>query len=180
VDSAVGSAVRTPLLISEHKYLTSIYHPDREYDEGELQRRNWGERPHSILQGEFAAYLHDLRKRCGIQVFIGQRICVAPHKYRIPDVCVYKEPAPRDNIFNTPPFIAIEILSPEDRVSRVRKKVDEYLALGVAYVWLVDPYRRSADVYTALHIYSPVDSILRTEDPAIEVPLAELFQAIDE
>lgn len=172
--------MRTPLLISEHKYLTSIYHPDREYDDGELQRRNWGERPHSILQGEFAVYLHDLRKRFGIRTFLGQRIRVAPLKYRIPDVCVYKEPAPREGIFHTPLFIAIEILSPEDRVTLVRKKIDEYLAFGVAYVWLIDPYRRRADVYTGQQIYAPTDLILRTEDPAIEVPLGELFHAIDE
>jgi hypothetical protein len=60
------------------------------------------------------------------------RIRIAPRKYRVPDVCVYKQPAPRDPIPSTPPFIAIEILSPEDRMSRVRKKIDEYLAFGVA------------------------------------------------
>jgi Uma2 family endonuclease len=172
--------MRTPLLVSEHEYLTSTYQPDREYDEGELQERNLGERPHSILQREFVVYLHSLRKRLGIAVFVGQRIRIAPQKYRIPDVCVYLEPAPRDGIFNTPPFIAIEILSPEDTMSRVRKKVDEYLAFGVAYVWLIDPYRRRADVYTRSQIYTAADLILRTEDPAIEVPLAELFQAIDD
>jgi Uma2 family endonuclease len=67
-------------------------------------------------------------------------------------------------------FIAIEILSPPDRVSRVRKKIDEYLAFGVSYVWLIDPERRRADVYTASLIYEAKDGVLRTEDPAIEVP----------
>jgi Uma2 family endonuclease len=64
--------------------------------------------------------------------------------------------------------------------SRMQKKVDEYLAFGVSYVWLVDPYRRSVDVYTGSQIYAVADSILRTEDPAIEVPLAELFNATDQ
>jgi Uma2 family endonuclease len=173
--------MRTPLLVSEHEYLTSTYQPDREYDDGELQERNLGERPHSILQGEFFGFFRDLRKgRPTVRAFIEQRIRIAPGKYRIPDVCVYKEPAPREGIFNTPPFIAIEILSPEDTMSRVRKKIDEYLAFGVAYVWLIDPYRRRADVYTGSRIYVVEDLILRTEDPAIEVPLAELFHAIDE
>ena len=87
---------------------------------------------------------------------------------------------PRDRIFSTPPFIAIEILSREDRMSRVRKKIDEYLAFGVTYVWLVDPEERRADVYTASGFYEAKDGVLRTEDPAIEVPLAELFQALDD
>jgi Uma2 family endonuclease len=173
--------MRTPLLVSEHEYLTSTYQPDREYDDGELQERNLGERPHSILQGEFSGYFRDLRKRGPVvRAFVEQRIRIAPRKYRIPDVCVYKEPAPREGIFDTPPFIAIEILSPDDTMSRVRKKIDEYLACGVAYVWLIDPYRRRADVYTGSQIYAPADLILRTEDPTIEVPLAELFHAIDE
>jgi len=171
----------TSLLVSEQEYLTTSYEPDYEYDEGELQERNVGERPHSILQVEFSGYFRDLRKkRRPVRVFVEQRVRIAPRKYRIPDVCVYKEPAPRDRIFSIPPFIAIEILSPEDRMSRVRKKIDEYLAFGVAYVWVVDPEERRADVYTPSGFYEAKDGVLRTENPAIEVPLSELFQALDD
>jgi Uma2 family endonuclease len=171
----------TSLLVSEQEYLTTSYEPDCEYDEGQLLERKAGERPHSILQLEFGGFFRDLRKqRPIIRAFVEQRIRIAPRKYRIPDVCVYKEPAPRDRIFSTPPFIAIEILSPEDRVSRVRKKIDEYLAFGVSYVWLVDADARRADVYTPGGIYEAKDLILRTEGPAIEVPLTEVFQALDE
>ena len=171
----------TSLLVSEQEYLTTSYEPDCEYDEGELQERNVGERPHGILQGEFFGYFRDLRKqRRTLRPFVETRIRIAPRKYRIPDVCVYKEPAPRDRVFSTPPFIAIEILSPEDRMGRVRKKIDEYLAFGVAYVWVVDPEERRADVYTSSLIYEAKDGVLRTENPAIEIPLAELFQALDD
>jgi Uma2 family endonuclease len=171
----------TSLLVSEQEYLTGSYEPDCEYDDGELLERNVGERPHSILQGEFVGHFRNLRKqRRLVRAFVEMRIRIAPRKYRIPDVCVYKEPAPRDRIPSIPPFIAIEILSPPDRVSRVRKKIDEYLAFGVSYVWLIDTERRRADVYTASLIYEAKDGVLRTEDPAIEVPLADLFQALDD
>lgn len=93
---------------------------------------------------------------------------------------MYLQPVPDDPILGSPPFIAIEILSPQDRMLRVRAKIDEYLAFGVAYVWLIDPKRRRADVYTASAIYEAKDGVLRTVDPAIEVPLAELFQALDD
>jgi Uma2 family endonuclease len=129
------------LLVSEQEYLTTSYEPDCEYDDGELLERNFGELPHGILQLEFGGFFRDLRKQGRlIRVAVETRVRIAPRKYRIPDVCVYKEPAPRDRVPSTPPFIAIEILSPEDRMSRV----------------------------------------LRTEDPAIEVPLAGLFQALDD
>jgi Uma2 family endonuclease len=62
-------------------------------------------------------FLHERRKQYGIQVLLILRIRIAPCKYRVPDVCVYRLPAPRDPIPSTPPFIAIEILSPEDRMS---------------------------------------------------------------
>ena len=171
----------TSLLVSEQEYLTTSYEPDCEYDDGELLERNAGELPQGRLQLEFGGFFGDLRKQGRlIRAAVETRIRIAPRKYRIPDVCVYKEPAPRDRVPSTPPFIAIEILSPEDRMSRVRKKIDEYLAFGVSYVWLIDPERRRADVYTASGFYEAKDGVLRTEDPAIEVPLADLFQALDE
>jgi Uma2 family endonuclease len=170
----------TSLLVSEQEYLTTSYEPDCEYDDGVLVERNVGEQPHSIPETAFGAFFFERRKRFRIRVLTEQRIRIAPRAYRVPDVCVYKEPAPRDRIPSTPPFIAIEILSPEDRMSRVRKKIDEYLAFGVSYVWLIDPERRRADVYTASLIYEAKDGVLRTEDPAIEVPMAELFQALDD
>jgi Uma2 family endonuclease len=68
----------------------------------------------------------------------------------VPDVCVYKQPAPRDPLPSTPPFIAVEVLSPEDRMSQMRTKVNEYLAFGVAFVWIIDPDTRRADLFQAL------------------------------
>lgn len=170
----------TSLLVSEREYLTTSYDPDCEYDDGVLVERNLGEQPHGILQLALGAFLFERRKRFGIRVITEQRIRIAARKYRIPDVCVYLQPAPADPVPTTPPFIAIEILSPADRMGRVRKKIDEYLAFGVAYVWIVDPEERRADVYTASGFYEAKDGVLRTENPAIEIPLAELFQALDD
>jgi hypothetical protein len=33
------------------------------------------------------------------------------------------------------PFIAIEILLSEDRMSRIRQKIADYLRFGIPYVW---------------------------------------------
>jgi len=167
-------------LVSEQEYLTSSYEPECEFDDGTLIERNTGELPHSILMGAVASFLHERRKQHAIQVLLILRIRIAPHRYRVPDVCVYKQPAPRDPIPSTPPFIAIEILSPEDRMSRLRKKIDDYLAFGIPNVWVIDPETRHADVYTASAFYEVKDGVLHTEDPAIEVPLADLFQALDD
>jgi hypothetical protein len=47
-------------------------------------------------------------------------------------------------------------------------------------VRIIDPDTRKADVYTPQGFYEAKDLILRTDDPPIELPLPELFQALDE
>jgi Uma2 family endonuclease len=42
----------------------------------------------------------------------------------------------------SPPLIAIEVLSVDDRLTAVREKLQEYRAWGVPHVWLVDPHSR--------------------------------------
>jgi len=46
-----------------------------------------------------------------------------------------------------PPLLAVEILSPNDKLDEVEEKIDEYLAAGVALVWIINPYRRTVMVY---------------------------------
>jgi Uma2 family endonuclease len=45
------------------------------------------------------------------------------------------------------PQLAIEVLSPSDKMEEVRDKVREYLAAGVELVWIVDPYFHTVTVY---------------------------------
>src|SRR5580692_8838373 len=99
----------TSLLVSEQEYLATSYKPDCEYAEGVLLERNVGEQPHSILETALGAFFFERRKRFRIRVLTEQRIRIAPRMYRVPDVCVYKEPAPRDRVLSSPPLIAIEI-----------------------------------------------------------------------
>lgn len=44
-----------------------------------------------------------------------------------------------DRIPSHPPFLVVEILSPEDRPVRLQPKIREYLADGVECVWVIDP-----------------------------------------
>jgi Uma2 family endonuclease len=45
------------------------------------------------------------------------------------------------------PDIAVEIMSPSDRISVVMRKVMRYLEAGTLMVWLVDPAARTVTVY---------------------------------
>jgi Uma2 family endonuclease len=84
-------------------------------------------------------------------------------------------PEPNEEVLTRPPFLCIEVLSPEDRMSRMQRKVADYLAFGVSYVWILDPQRRKAIVYTDRDTLELDHGVLRTENPTIEVPLSEIF-----
>jgi Uma2 family endonuclease len=106
---------------------------------------------------------------------------VSASRYRIPDIAVtLKKPIGR--ILTEPPFLCIEIVSPEDRVSRMEEKIDDYLKFGVRYVWLIDPRKKAAWSYTR-EGKREAASILVTDEPRIELPLhdllAELFEEIE-
>ena len=95
--------------------------------------------------------------------------------YRVPDFCIVAGPEPDEAVLNTRPLLCVEILSPEDRMSRMHKKVADYLAFGVQYVWILDPRTKKATVCTEFETYEVTDGFLRTENPAIEIPLSQIF-----
>jgi Uma2 family endonuclease len=168
----------TGTLISLEEYLSTMYHPDCEYVDGELLERNMGESDHSALQGIIFAFLFNQRRETGIHVYPELRVQVAPSRFRIPDVLVTTNKV-RGRILREPPFLCIEILSPEDRVSRMETKIDDYFSFGVRYVWLIDPGQKTAWIYTAERKREPA-TVLTTEQPSLSIPLEELFAALDE
>ena len=169
----------TGTLVSVEEYLRGDYEPDCDYVAGVLEERNAGEWDHSSLQAAIGAYFFVRRKPWKLRVATEQRIRVKSMRYRIPDVCVILEPGPFDQIISVPPFICIEILSPEDRTVRTQARIDDFLAFGVRYVWVIDPSTRRAFVHTSAGGYEAKDGILRTENPEIVVPLQEIFASLE-
>jgi len=166
-------------LVSVDEYLHTSYRPDCDYVDGEIVERNLGELDHSDLQGAIYARLHSLRSVLRIHAFLELRVQVARTRFRIPDICVVAGKKPSEQILTKPPLVCIEILSKDDRMAKVQERIDDYLKFGVRYVWVVDPRTRRAWVYTKGGRHEAKDGILRTENPAIELPLPEIFQALE-
>ena len=81
-----------------------------------------------------------------------------------------------EQIFTKPPFICIEILSPEDRWPRIQQRIDDYLAMGVPYVWVLDPATKTAYSATpAERTQQVTGGVLKTQNPSVELPLSEIF-----
>ena len=78
------------------------------------------------------------------------------------------------------PVLAIEVLSPSDRPSRVNDKVADYLANGVRLVWLVDHEDRKVTVYRPgrSHEMVAASGMLSggVDLPGLEITVADLFK----
>lgn len=163
-------------LVSVAEYLSTSYHPDREYIDGQVIERNLGERTHSATQGDVIVYLAARSDEFGIEVFPGVRVQVSRTRFRIPDVTVIKLSQQQGEIFNNPPHLCIEILSRDDTMQYMQQKIDDYLTFGVPYVWIINPRNRKGYVVTSEGMFEAKSGILETKDPAISVPLAMLFE----
>ena len=164
----------TTTLISEETYRRTFYQPDCEYADGVLIERNAGEQDHSWLQGALTAYFFRSRKTWGIEVFPEQRHFIRPGRYMIPDLCVIRTPRPAEKVFDKPPLIWIEILSPEDRPIRINEKIRELREFGVPNIWVIDPETFEAEVHTAEGSGKIDDGVLHVPGTPIEIPLAAL------
>ena len=164
---------RAPISVEE--YLASVYKPDCDYVDGEVLERNMAEVDHSRLQMIIGGYFYFRRKEWNVTVLPEVRVQVRPNRFRIPDLAVLIGDTD-ERILTKPPFLCIEILSPDDRWQRVEQRINDFLAMGVPFVWVIDPDSRQAYISTRAEGLREVkDGVLRTEDPALQVPLSELF-----
>ena len=165
----------TTTLIPVEEYLATSYRPDCDYVDGVVEERNLGQKDHSKLQGAVFAWFYARQRELGIAVFPEQRIRVNARRFRIPDVCVTRLPEPVEQVFTNPPYICIEILSPEDTFPKLQVRFDDYLTMGVENIWVLDPFSRRAWRITAEGHLEARDGLLTTTDGKIQMPLAELF-----
>lgn len=136
----MASKIQIPV----EEYLRTCYDgSDREYLDGELVERNASDNPHSAAQWRLINFLVELNKHHAIHGRPELRVRVAERRYRVVDLAVYAGEPPSELVPDSPPLIAIEILSPDDRMAEMLDKLREYRRWGVAHVWLVDPEART-------------------------------------
>jgi Uma2 family endonuclease len=163
--------------ISVDDYLKTTYRPDCDYVDGKVVERNLGERDHSRPQGLLCAFFFNREKEWRVIAVPEQRVQVKPHRFRIPDVSVLHEDAPFEQIVTTAPLICIEILSKDDSFASIVDRLDDYVSMGVANIWVIDPHKRRAYIYSLVGFIEAKDGMLRAADSEIAVPLADIFES---
>lgn len=123
-------------------YLETTFRPDREYLDGELRERNVGKWEHARVQWLLAHWFGNHEKEWGITGSTEQRVRVSENRVRIPDLVVLTA-GPQPDVLTDPPMLVIEILSPDDTYSDTQERTQDYRAMGVETVWIVDPKIRT-------------------------------------
>ena len=93
------------------------------------------------------------------------RLRVAPGRYRVADFALFWGEEPQGEVPAEPPLLIVEILSPDDAMSGVLEKFEDYRAWGAPHLFLADPATR--------RVYRYDNGDLRIVD-AIAAPEKEL------
>jgi Uma2 family endonuclease len=131
--------LQTTQLVSPGEYLATVYEPDAELVDGVIEERPMGEKDHGKWQLAIQLWFAQHREAWGVEVYPEVRVQTGASNYRVPDVLVLDADAPDEQIITHPPLAVFEILSPEDRVQRVMRKLQDYASMGIAGIYLVDP-----------------------------------------
>jgi Uma2 family endonuclease len=144
-----------------------------EYVDGRIVERNLGAVEHGHCQTRTVLFL--LNNHKAMWSAVSCRVQMTPTRIRVPDVVCVDGAMPEGSVIEQPPFLVVEVLSPDDRADDVLDKVDDYLSFGVPFVWVVNPRTRRGYVYTAEGMREAKDGVMRTRQPEIALPLAEIF-----
>lgn len=163
--------------------------PYREFVRGEVFEKPMPNTDHSDLVFELIGLLRDYLKahpegRGGTELRHADR---EEDRVYLPDISVAHGGRTSRRGSATPieraPDFAIEVLSPDDRASRVLDKTDFYMRSGVQLLWLVDPDNQS------ITVYQPGEQPVTYRAPAMidarpvlsefELDLAVLFAVLD-
>lgn len=87
------------------------------------------------------------------------------------------------NIFDNPPSLAVEVISPSERPRKIMQKIETYLASGTILVWIVYPEEKVVDVWRSMSDGSlnkrkfEIGDILSGEDvlPNFTLEVAKIF-----
>jgi len=160
-----------PITLDE--YISTSYSPDCEYIDGVVLERNVGKGKHAYTQGKIYLFLSGQVLSKKLIVLPEQRVRVSLSRVRIPDVCVVEE---LEEIVTKAPLLCVEILSPDDRWSRVIASVSDYQMMGVPCVWVIDPYQVKAWTFESENPPVEVkDGRLTAQSLGIEVQLSDVL-----
>ncbi len=169
----------TPVFIPVEQYLRTVFRPDCDYIEGEVQERNMGETLHGRLQAFFAFFFRLNQDKWSIDVLTEQRLRVADGRYRVADLILSSIPNRSARFLQSPPLLCVEILASEDRMRKVQERLNDYADMGVQSMWVIDPWRETAYFAGPDGIMLEQKEALIVPETSIRIAVPEIFAELD-
>jgi len=130
--------------------------PASEFIDGKIIQKPMPQGQHSTIQGELVTAINAITKPSRIAWAFPELRCTFSGRSIVPDVAVFtweRIPSNPDgtvaNQFNAHPDWAIEILSPDQSVTRVTSNILHCLNHGSQMGWLIDPNEKLVLVYAS-------------------------------
>lgn len=148
--------VRTPskpLTLEEFLKLPETK-PASEYIDGQIIQKPMPQGEHSTIQGELIMAINAVVKPLKVARAFPELRCTFGGRSIVPDVAVFtwqriprKENGGVANVFQAAPDWTLEILSPDQSVTKVTKNILHCLKHETQMGWLIDPDEQTVFVY---------------------------------
>jgi Uma2 family endonuclease len=184
---SIPSPVRTPLTLEQFLKLPDIdEHPAREFIDGKVEVKVAAQKKHCMIQKQLVMSLDAFAEPAFLGMAFPELRCTFAGRSLVPDVVfllsdhidVDSEGVLVNETFR-PPDIHVEIASPDQPAKRNRERLQFSTANGCPLGWLIDPERRTVEVFRAdgSHIRIPHDGALEGEPvlPGYRVTVATVF-----
>ncbi len=143
-------------------YLGMSFHPDCDFLDGAVLERNGGEHRHALAQSPVTAWFANCNGIPRLEPLTGMRVRVGAARVRISDIVVVESPLPNEEIFTAPPYLCVEVMSPDDTMADMQDRLDDYVVFGVPNIWVIDPWKHRGWQVTAGGWATATDGMMRT------------------
>jgi Uma2 family endonuclease len=164
------------MIVPVEEYLSTTYRPNCEYIDGVLRPKPMPTRKHGLMQ----TWLAELIRRAFREFEAASEVTVRINasRYLVPDLIVQRRDRIQDPYPTEPVHLCVEVLSPDDRISEVFAKCEDYHAWGVVTTWIVDPEALRCWVYRNGERPHEVAEAGSLTAEGIVISVAELFSVL--
>jgi Uma2 family endonuclease len=163
---------KTQIGVEEYLALAFSDRPEPDYVHGEAVERALPR--NSQIHGALVVLLATLAQRAKLILLPELRVRIEPGLFRVIDLAVYRDRRPQECYATEPAFIAIEIVSPDDKYFNLTQRLEDYRRWGVPHVWLIDPWLKRLYEYTEAGLLQRAS--LAVPEIELAVTAGQIFQ----
>jgi Uma2 family endonuclease len=181
----------TPGAATEQDVSIALMEPRKricELIDGVLVEKAVGDRE-SLLAHYLGRRIGEVVDRDDLGVLLGEAgfFWLGGKQLRAPDVSFTPWSAfegdeiPEEAYWSVAPALAVEVLSPDNTIAEIDRKIGEFLAAGTKLFWVIDPADKTAKVYTSPKRFKELGESGTLDGgkvlPGFKLALAGLFAA---